>query len=192
MQLQTRSGRGGGLVDVDSGHRRPGRAWLCSPDGVVKEQHPVCAGDVLQNQFLDFRVVNAFYMCIILPFCFLRGDVGESGEGVAVECALRFVAAEVGDGDVDGYGGVVCLWFPWGRRFDVVEGFGAVGGGRVEVEGCGDGAGGGAAGGGGGGGGCEGEEGLGLGFDLGGHGGERSRGSSSAEAIGCFRGGCGD
>ena len=68
------------------------------------------------------------------------GDVGEGGEGVAVEVVGCFVPANVVgcDGDVDVAEVALGLAFWWG--FDVVEWFGAVFWGFVEVELGGDGA----------------------------------------------------
>ena len=60
---------GRGLVDVDPGDGRARGARRGAADGVVEEQDPGRAGDVLQDQLLHFRVVDV-------------ADAGVVGEGV--------------------------------------------------------------------------------------------------------------
>ena len=79
-------------------------------------------------------------MCIIREGGFLRGDIGEGVEGVAVEGKLGLVAAKVVNLYLVVDGAEVILWLSGRRGFDVVEGGGTVAWGRVEREGGGDGA----------------------------------------------------
>ena len=103
-----------------------GGAGRGAADGVVEEQDAVCAGQLLEQEGFDFRVVDLLDVCVVREGGFGGGDVRESGEGVAVEREGGLVAAQVGDGDGDVDGVEVALRLAGRGRFDVVEGFGAV------------------------------------------------------------------
>ena len=57
MQLDAPLRALGRLIDVDAGHRGTGRVWVRATDRVVEEGDFICAGHVVKEQFLDFRVV---------------------------------------------------------------------------------------------------------------------------------------
>ena len=134
MVPHARLGGGRGLIDMDPGDGRTRGAGCGAADGVVEEQDSGRAGDVLQDQLLHFRVVDVADAGVVGEGVLGGGDVGQRGEGVVVEVEVRFVPAQV----LDRYGfegfAEVALGLPGWGRLDVVEGFGAVRGRRVEGE----------------------------------------------------------
>ena len=134
MVLDAGAGGGGGLVDVDARDGGAGGGGGGAADGVVEEEDALGVGDVREEKRLDFGVVVLLDGGVGEEVV-LRGggDVGQGGEGVGVEGVGGFVAANVGDGDGNVDVAEVALGVAFRGGFDVVEWFGAVFGGFVEV-----------------------------------------------------------
>lgn len=133
MVVHSLLGAGAGLVDVGAGDGRARRVGVRAADGVVEEEDPLGAWDVFEEQSLDFGVV-----------VFFDGRVGDEGlfgawglvlehaEAGCVDVVGRFVAADVVYCYAVTVFGVVTLGLAGWGLFDIVEGGGAVGRGRVE------------------------------------------------------------
>lgn len=65
MVVDPRGGGGGGLVDVHAGYGGARGGGGGPPDGVVEEEDAGCAGDVRQEEVLDFGVVMCFYALVV-------------------------------------------------------------------------------------------------------------------------------
>lgn len=113
----------GCLVDVDSRDGHAVCVSLSAADRVVEEEDAVRAGDALEKQFLDLRVVYILYRFFGVPICIghCGRDVFEGREGIVVEGVRGFLAPDV----VDSHGvvlrGEVALWAFFGR-LDIVVG----------------------------------------------------------------------
>ncbi len=135
MVAHAGGGGGGGLVDVDAGDGGARGGGQGAADGVVEEEDAGCAGDVLEQELLDFRVVVLLDAGVVSEGGFgAGGDGGEGHEGVGVEGEVGFVGAQVLDCDGEVVVAEVALRFAGGGLLDVVEGFSVVRGGLEELE----------------------------------------------------------
>ena len=125
----------GRLVDVHAGDGGARRGRVRAADGVVEEEDAVGAGDVVEDQFLDFRVVDLFDVLVVAEVLLCRINALQGREGGGCEREVGFAGADVVDGH--GRGGVceVPLRFALRGLFDVVEGSGVVFWRGVELEG---------------------------------------------------------
>ena len=74
-------GRCGGLVDVHARHRGAWGVGVGAADGVVEEQDAVGAGDVVEDEALDFGVVGLLDVGVGREVWFGGVGVGGCGEG---------------------------------------------------------------------------------------------------------------
>ena len=81
---------------MDSHHRCAAGARGGEADRVIEKKNSFRTS-FLKEEFLDFRVVDAFYFVIIIESFPVGsgGDVGDGGEGVCVEIEGGLLPAEV-------------------------------------------------------------------------------------------------
>lgn len=90
---------------------------------MVEKEDSLCARDVVQKKLLDLRVVLFFDAVVVgeLLFCAVW-DILDHAEAADIEVILRFVTADVVDGDLVCVFGVVALRLALWWLLDVVEG----------------------------------------------------------------------
>lgn len=76
-----------------------GGSGVAAADGVVEEEDPVGARDVIEKQTLDFRVIDLLDVRVRREVVGAAGDVGDGGETMNVEIEGGFIATDVVDGD---------------------------------------------------------------------------------------------
>ena len=112
----------GRLVDVDPGDGGAAGGGGGAADGVVEKKDPLGAGDVVEDELLDFGVVHFLDVRVVGEVVFVRGDVLERLEGVLVEIELVFLVPDVVDFDRDLDVVEVALRVAFGLFLDVVVG----------------------------------------------------------------------
>lgn len=74
-----------GLIDVGAVNGLTLCIRICAADRVIEEENAVGSGYLVQDQFLDFWIVDLFDLVFGREICDFAGDVGGSGEAVGVE-----------------------------------------------------------------------------------------------------------
>jgi hypothetical protein len=110
------------LIDVGAMNGLTRGVDICSSYGVIEEEYALSTRYMVQDQFLNFWIIDLFNLVLGGKVLAIAGDVGSSGEAVGVQFKVGFLTANVGNLDGGGVFGVVPLGQAWWWLFYVVPG----------------------------------------------------------------------
>ena len=109
-------------------------------DGMIEEEDALRTGNVIEDQGLDFRIVDFFDVVVVGKIFLFRRNIGDSSKCIVVEREKRLIAADVLNVGINFLSTKVALSDAFGLFLDEIVGLGAVCWGFIVIERHSDGA----------------------------------------------------